>query len=42
MTKYIAVEKDGQIKKVPASLEADYVAAGWSVVGDGSIVDEMQ
>lgn len=42
MTKYIAVEKDGQIKKIPASLEADYVSAGWRVVGEGSIVDAMQ
>ena len=28
----IEVEKDGQIKEIPKSLEADYVSAGWVVV----------
>lgn len=41
MTEYLAVEKGGQVLKVPKSLEADYVAAGWTVVGGGNVVDEL-
>lgn len=32
MEKIIKVEKDGQVKEIPKSLEADYVSAGWEVV----------
>lgn len=31
-TKTIKIFKDGQTKEIPASLESNYVSAGWIVV----------